>query len=68
MPENIKKKQEQSFRYHTKKTQEEHWIDTNFISFHDTQANVNITLMKSYFLFFFNYYLKREMYIGLPRS
>jgi hypothetical protein len=52
VPENIKKKQEQSFRYHTKKTQEEHWIHTNYISFNDSQAEVNI-MMKIPLIYFY---------------
>ncbi|XP_011634494.1 DNA-directed RNA polymerase III subunit RPC5-like [Pogonomyrmex barbatus] len=38
LPDNLKKMQEQSFQHHYKKSQEERWIHTNYISAYDIQA------------------------------
>lgn len=42
LPDNLKRMQEQSFQHHSKKSQEEPWIHTNYIPFYDTQTEVSI--------------------------
>ncbi|CAL1678401.1 unnamed protein product [Lasius platythorax] len=40
LSDNLKRMQEQSFQHHSKKSQEEPWIHTNYIPFYDTQTEL----------------------------
>ncbi|XP_012219476.1 DNA-directed RNA polymerase III subunit RPC5 [Linepithema humile] len=40
LTDNLKKIQEQSFQHHSKKSQEEPWIQTNYVSAYDTQTEL----------------------------
>lgn len=50
LSDNLKKIQEQSFQHHSKKSQEESWIQTNYVSAYDPQTEVNIIVNLHEFL------------------
>jgi len=42
LPDNLRRLQEQSFQHHYKKSQEERWMNANYVPPHDMQAEVGL--------------------------